>query len=281
MKIKFCGSRGSIAAPGPETVIYGGNTTCVEVVSESGQTSIIDCGTGIRNLGDQIIKDDRSSKVNLFMTHIHWDHLLGLPFFGPLFRPECHITVNGCRQCFAGLKRIFCSDYIDGAWPVRYEDLKAKIDPPAEAPVTSFQMGDVSVFSHPLQHPQGGLGFKFQENGKTFVFLTDNELLEDGWVGSAFRDFVKFCRGADVLVHDAQYLPEEIQTRRGWGHSDYESVCRLAIQAEVKKLFLFHHDPWRTDKGVSKIIDRAWEYLDVQGYQIEIDAAREGATIYL
>ncbi len=271
MKIKFWGSRGSIAAPGPETVIYGGNTTCVEVVSDSGQTSIIDCGTGIRNLGDRLIKEGRPLNFNLFMTHIHWDHLLGLPFFGPLFNPDCHLKVNGCRQCFAGLKRIFSSDYIDGAWPVRYEDLKARIDPQADVPPSSYQVGDMAVYSHPLQHPQGGLGFKFGEN----------ELLENGWVGSAFKDFVKFCEGADILVHDGQYLPEEIETRRGWGHSDYESVCRLAHQAEVKKLFLFHHDPWRTDKGVSAIIDRSWEYLDSMGYQLEVDAAREGATIYL
>lgn len=281
MKIKFWGSRGSIAVPGSETVIYGGNTTCVEVVSDSGEISIIDCGTGIRNLGDFLIREEKSLNLYLFMTHIHWDHLLGLPFFGPLFRPECHLTVNGCRQCFAGLKRIFSSDYIDGAWPVRYEDLKARIDPPGEIPLSSCQIGEITVYSHPLQHPQGGMGFKFVENGKVFVFLTDNELLDNGWVGSAFKDFVKFCHGADVLVHDAQYLPEEIELRRGWGHSDFESVCRLAKNCEVKKLILFHHDPWRTDRGVSAIMDRSREFLNSLGYPVEVDAAMEGSTIHL
>ncbi|MCL5124406.1 MAG: MBL fold metallo-hydrolase [Deltaproteobacteria bacterium] len=281
MKIRFWGTRGSIAVPGPETVIFGGNTTCVEVTTDSGQNAIIDAGTGIRILGDSLLKRSEIKSVHLFMTHIHWDHLIGLPFFGPLFHQDFHVVVNGCRRCFEGLKRVFSSDYVDGTWPVCFRDLKAKIEPPSESPTGTITLGDVVVEQHRLQHPQGGLGFKFIEDGKKFVFLTDNELTEEGWQGTCFKDFVEFCSEADVLVHDCQYLPEELVTRRGWGHSDTRSVAKLAVETGAKELILFHHDPWRTDEGVHKIVDRCGEELDRMNAWITVYAAREGSTITL
>ncbi|MGO8879492.1 MAG: MBL fold metallo-hydrolase [Desulfomonilaceae bacterium] len=281
MKIRFWGTRGSIAVPGPETVIFGGNTTCVEITTDSGKTVVIDAGTGIRILGDSLLRRPEIKSIHLFMTHVHWDHLMGLPFFGPLFRPDFHIVVNGCRKCFEGLQRIFSSNYIDGAWPVCFGDLKARIDPPPEFPMAVVALDDVLVEQHKLQHPQGGLGFKFTEGNKKFVFLTDNELTEEGWAGACFKDFVNFCQEADVLVHDCQYFPEEVVSRKGWGHSDTKTVAKLAIETGAKKLILFHHDPWRTDKGVKEIIDRCALELDRFNCEISVDAAREGAIINL
>ncbi len=281
MNIKFWGTRGSIASPGPETVVFGGNTTCVQITTDSGLVAVIDAGTGIRNLGDFLLHRSEQKMIHFFVTHVHWDHLIGLPFFAPLFRPDYHVVFNGCRKCFEGVKRIFCSDAIDGTWPVRFQDLKAQIDPPAEAPMGSFSLGDVLVESHGLQHPQGGLGFKFTEGKKKFAFLTDNELTEEGWKGTCFKDFVNFCQGTDVLVHDCQYSPEEMISRKGWGQSDTTIVARLAVETGAKKLILFHHDPWRNDDGVREIITKCRESLDRLNSNIFVDAAREGITIAL
>ncbi|MCX5872217.1 MAG: MBL fold metallo-hydrolase [Deltaproteobacteria bacterium] len=281
MNIRFWGTRGSIASPGPDTVVFGGNTTCVEITTNSGRTAIIDAGTGIRNLGDSLLKRPDIKLIHLFMTHIHWDHLVGLPFFGPLFHPDFHVVLNGCRKCFEGLKRIFSRDYIDGSWPVRFQDLRARIDPPGEPPMGIITLDEVLVEPHRLQHPQGGLGFRFTEGNKKFVFLTDNELSEEGWDGSCFGDFVNFCQDADVLVHDCQYLPEESVSRKGWGHSDTITVAKLAVETGAKRLILFHHDPWRTDEGVELVISRCREELDRDNSKITVEAAREGSLITL
>jgi phosphoribosyl 1,2-cyclic phosphodiesterase len=279
MKITFWGTRGSIASPGPETVTYGGNTTCVELMLASGRTVVIDAGTGMRTLGDAILKRDGPVNIHLLMTHVHWDHLMGFPFFGPLYDPTARVVVDGCRRGIESLKRIFSTNYVDGVWPVRFEDLKARIEPSQYLLKGRLELDDTLVEAHQLQHPQGGMGFKFSENSGSFVFLTDNELLERGWAGSSAKDFVRFCRDADLLVHDCQYLPEEIAMRRGWGHSDLDSVIRLALEAGVKRLLLFHHDPWRTDQAVADMVARGEEILLKANSSITVDAAREGTTL--
>jgi phosphoribosyl 1,2-cyclic phosphodiesterase len=281
MKITFWGTRGSIASPGPDTVVYGGNTTCVEVTLASGRIVVIDAGTGMRTLGDAILKRNGPKTINLLMTHVHWDHLMGFPFFGPLYDPNTHVVVDGCRRGFESLKRIFTTNYVDGVWPVRFADLKARIEPNQHLLTGRLDLGETLVEAHQLQHPQGGMGFKFSENSGTFVFLTDNELLEHGWSGTSAKDFVHFCKDADLLVHDCQYLPEEMPMRRGWGHSDLDSVARLALEAGVKNLLLFHHDPWRTDQVIAEMVARAEEILHKEHSSITVDAAREGTTVTL
>jgi len=278
MKITFWGTRGSIAVPGPDTMIYGGNTTCLEIVLSSGRTVIIDAGTGIRKLGDALVAEGRQGELLLLITHVHWDHILGFPFFAPLFDDCCRIVVDGSPKCMEGLKRVFSSDYIDGTWPIRFEDLKARIEHSHKLRLKAATLDGTLIETHELQHPQGGFGFRFTETTGVFVFLTDNELCEDGWKGSSFSDFVEFCRGADLLVHDCQYTPEEMAIRRGWGHSDVKSVARLAAEAGVKRLILFHHDPWRTDDGVSDMVARCRGLLDEWKSVVSVEAAREGST---
>lgn len=279
MKITFWGTRGSIASPGPETVVYGGNTTCLEITLSSGRTVVIDAGTGIRKLGDALLERPDIRNLVLLMTHVHWDHLSGFPFFGPLFQRDGRLRVDGCRNGLDGLKRVFTSNYLDGTWPIRFEDLKARIEHTHELARGRLVLDETVVESHRLQHPQGGLGFKFKEPSGTFVFLTDNELLDEGWVGSCYKDFVRFCRGADLLVHDCQYVPEEMDVRRGWGHSDLDSVVRLAVEAKVKSLLLFHHDPWRTDKAMDDMIARGRALLERKDKSLTLDAAREGSSV--
>jgi len=281
MEITLWGTRGSIAAPGPETVIFGGDTTCVEVTLSSGRCVIIDAGTGIRRLGDALMDRGDELDLVLLMTHIHWDHVLGIPFFGPIFRESTHMVVDGFTRGMQGLKRVFSERLVDGTWPVRFDDLSARIEPGHVLAKGSMELDGTLIQSHRLQHPQGGVGFRFTENDTSFVFLTDNELRHDGWIGTCFDDFVGFCRGADLLIHDCQYLPEEMEIRRGWGHSDLESVARLAVEAGVKSLILFHHDPWRTDNGVVKIIERCREVMDRAGVSIPVDGARENTSFRL
>lgn len=279
MEITFWGTRGSISSPGPDTLIYGGNTTCIEVTTVSGRTVVIDSGTGIRRLGDSLISRGKSLNFHLLMSHIHWDHLVGFPFFSPLFHENSHIVVDGWHKGIEGLKHVFSSDYLDGTWPLKFDDLKARFEHRQDLHNGRLVIGDTIVEAHNLQHPQGGLGFKFIEDSGTFVFLTDNELLDDGWNGTCLKDFVRFCRGADLLVHDSQYIPEDLEVRRGWGHSDVVSVARLAKEAEVKRLVLFHHDPWRKDSDVSKMVEQCGEILVKGGATIPVSGAREGSTL--
>ncbi|MBI5251718.1 MAG: MBL fold metallo-hydrolase [Desulfomonile tiedjei] len=281
MKITFWGTRGSIASPGPETVEYGGNTTCLEVNLDCGRIIVIDAGTGIRRLGDHLLRRNQHLDIYLLLTHVHWDHILGFPFFAPIFHDSSHIMLDGCRQGIEGLKRVFSSNYIDGTWPIRFEDLKARIEPSQEMRKGSIHFDDAVVEPHPIQHPQGGMGFKFIEGKRAFVFLTDNELLDNGWAGTSFKDFVRFCMAADILVHDCQYTSEEIQARRGWGHSDVESVARLAVEAEVKKLVLFHHDPWRTDEEAAALVESCAAMVHEKNPAIIVEGAREGGTMDL
>ncbi len=281
MKITFWGVRGSIAAPGPQTVIFGGNTTCLEVVLSSGKTVVIDAGTGIRQLGDALLRNENHRDVYLLLTHIHWDHLIGFPFFAPLFQNDVHIKLDGFKKGLDGLKRILSSSYIDGTWPICFEDLKARIEPTHVLPRQTLVLDDTRIDAHNIQHPQGGLGFRFVEDSNVFVFLTDNELMEHGWLGTSFKDFVKFCHGADVLVHDCQYTPEEMDKRKGWGHSDFRFVANLAIEAGVKRLILFHHDPWRTDDALVKLVGNCRDLVSSKCPDITVEAAREGAVLTL
>ncbi|MFH0825912.1 MAG: MBL fold metallo-hydrolase [Pseudomonadota bacterium] len=282
MDITFWGTRGSIAAPGRDTLTYGGNTTCLEVTLSSGRTVIVDAGTGIRCLGTSIMERQLPLDLDLIITHIHWDHIMGFPFFAPVYQESATIRVDGCRRAITGLKNVFASAFVDGTWPIKFDDLRAKIEP-VESLLETMPGGrridDTEIRQHRLHHPQGGIGLRFSESGGSFVFLTDNELSDDGWKGASFDDFVEFCRGADVLVHDCQYFPEEMPLRKGWGHSDSESVARLAVESGIGKLYLFHHDPWRKDDDVAIMVGRCRDALDRLGAVVEVEGAREGDQI--
>lgn len=275
MKITFWGTRGSVSSPGPDTLIYGGNTTCLELTLSSGRAIVIDSGTGIRRLGDKLLQSGEPLDLILLVTHIHWDHIVGFPFFGPIFNKNSRIVVDGAASAIEGLKHVFSNSYLDGTWPIRFEDLSAEITRAEELWDGKKVFDDTVVESRKLHHPQGGVGFRFTEDTGSFVFLTDNELLEDGGEGISFKDFIPFCRDADVLVHDCQYLAEEIEMRRGWGHSDVASVARLAMESNVKRLFLFHHDPWRKDREVTMLVEKCEEIFDRERVSIQVEGARE------
>jgi phosphoribosyl 1,2-cyclic phosphodiesterase len=281
MKITFWGTRGSIASPGRDTAIYGWNTTCLEIVLNSGRRVVVDAGTGIRVLGEQLSKGKEKVDIHLLITHIHWDHVLGFPFFKPLYDPSTKIRVDGYPTCMKGLRFTFDNKMGDGFFPVKFSELKAQIRHLDVLSRHPLEIEGASVERVPLQHPQGGFGYRFREGNKTLVFITDNELRTDAGPGTHPEDYARFCRGADILIHDAQYLPDEIEKRRGWGHSDYAAVCRLALEAHVSRLILFHHDPARKDSEVSAIRSHGEDILRRNHSDMTIEAAKEGSELTL
>jgi phosphoribosyl 1,2-cyclic phosphodiesterase len=281
MKVKFWGTRGSIPVPGKDTTIYGGNTTCLEITTKSGGTIIVDAGTGIRALGEHLMSKSEKVDVQLLITHIHWDHVLGFPFFSPIYNPTTTIRVDGFPTCMKGLRYAFDNKMGDGFFPVKFEDLKAKIKHTDRLRRGSLSIDGVHIESVPLQHPQGGVGYRFREGKKSLVFITDNELTDEAWAGRHPEDFVRFCEGADILIHDAQYTPEEIGARKGWGHSHYAAALDLAVTARAKRLILFHHDPNRKDPEVSAIKVRCEELAAERRAGIRIEAATEDSEFKL
>jgi phosphoribosyl 1,2-cyclic phosphodiesterase len=279
MEIRFWGARGSIPSPGPSTLEFGGNTTCLEVVLRSGRRIVIDAGTGIRLLGDHLQTTVATIRIHLLLTHNHWDHLIGLPFFLPIYREDSEVQIDGWPLAFQALKRVFDDHMGDGFFPVAFEQLKAHMNFLNQISRKPLVLDDAQIDSLPLNHPQGCLGFRFREGNQTLVFITDNEIGLDG--GSRFPDFVNFAQGADLLIHDAQYLPEDMATHRGWGHSSFEEAVHLALEAGVKSLLLTHHDPGRTDAQVREFVSRARQMVQVSGQALTVDAVREGDEISL
>jgi phosphoribosyl 1,2-cyclic phosphodiesterase len=281
MRIKFWGTRGSIPVPGRNTIRYGGNTTCLEITLDSGRVVIIDAGTGIRALGDKLASERENVEIHLLVTHIHWDHILGFPYFSPLYKSNSRIYIDGYPTCINGLRNTFDNRMGDGFFPVKFANLKAEIQYLDVLKDSPLEIDGTLIDAILLHHPQGGFGFRFREGKKKFVFLTDNELRKDGWKGRSFEDYAEFCRNADVLIHDAQYTPVEIEERRDWGHSDYLSALDLAYAAEVRNLVLFHHDPSRTDAEVSLIQDKCGTLARKEKSFLIIDAAQEESEILL
>jgi len=275
MKIRFWGTRGSIAVPGNDTNVYGGNTTCLEITLSSGKTLIIDAGTGIRPLGERLIKEKCQDDIYLLITHIHWDHILGFPFFSPIYNPSCKIHIDGNHNCLRGLKYTFDNRMGDGFFPVKFSDLSARIENLGRIKNGPLIIDDTVIDSIPLHHPQGGIGFRFSEGDKRFVFMTDNELRGDKWDERSVKEYTEFCKGADILIHDSQYTPEEITRHKGWGHSDYEAAFELARRSEAKRLILFHHDPPRTDAQIREIEVLCRGLAADKNSDLMIEAAKE------
>ncbi|MGB5177617.1 MAG: MBL fold metallo-hydrolase [Gammaproteobacteria bacterium] len=251
MKITFYGVRGSIPTPGYDTYRYGGNTSCVHIETASGQDLVLDAGTGIRNLGKRLIEKD--SPINIFLSHGHWDHIQGYPFFMPIYQPDRQIRVytiaaDGHEQICA----LF--DQIDGAnFPVKATELPSQSECITENFEAELASLDISVRRIPINHPGGGYAYRIEEDGTCCAYITDNELDPPEKVSTTYGQWVEFCRGVDVLIHDAQYLESDMPHKHGWGHSLVSQVRQLAVDAEVRCLVMFHHDPDRTDTEIDFI----------------------------
>lgn len=277
MYVKCWGARGSIPVSGSEYVRYGGDTACIELRNAADEILIIDAGTGIRRLGNQLIAENRF-QYHLMFTHAHWDHLMGFPFFKPIFREGTEIRVFRCPSPDGFAESLMTRVMTPPHFPINYSNLKAKILFTDGCPVT-FHMGSLTITPIQLSHPNGGCGYKFTENDKTFVFLTDNEL---GFVheeGLPYADYLAFCRNADLLIHDAEYTPEEYPLKTQWGHSTFSDAVRLAVEAGVKRLGLFHHNQERTDDEIDAIVCRARQQIAQMGSRLDCFAVASDMEI--
>jgi ribonuclease BN (tRNA processing enzyme) len=270
MVVRCWGSRGSIPVCGREYLKYGGDTTCLEIRTRSDDIIIVDAGTGIRRLGNQLVEQERFH-YNFVFTHAHWDHLMGFPFFKPLYFRRTNIRMHRCPFHNKFVESILSRVMAPPNFPVKYRDIKAQMLYEDACP-SEFEIGSVTVVPIALSHPNGGSGYKFIEDGKTFVFLTDNELgiIHPG--GRPYADYVNFSEGADLLFHDAEYSPEEYKHYQEWGHSVYSDALRLAREAEVSTLGLFHLNQERTDRDMDDIVAACRAYIAEHGLGFKCSA---------
>ena len=279
MYIKCWGSRGSIPVSGKEYLKYGGDTTCLEIRTNSDDIIIVDAGTGIRRLGNKLA-DEKANTMNFLFTHAHWDHLMGFPYFKPLYFKRTKLQMHGCPFHTKFVETIISKIMAPPNFPVKYSDVIAQMDFKNACPLV-FSIGSMTVTPIAISHPNGGSGYKFIEDGKSFVFLTDNEL---GFVhpgGRTFKDYAQFCAGADLLIHDGEYTPDEYDTFIEWGHSEYTDVLDLARESGVKKLGLFHLNQERTDDQMDEIVDICKQHIANNHLKFECFAVAGDMTFNL
>lgn len=252
LQVRFWGVRGSLASPGKGTLRTGGNTSCIEARAGD-QTVIFDLGTGLRPLGLELMRRG-PVRASLFLSHYHWDHIAGLPFFAPAYDPKSELTIHGATRRGRDVRQILSGQMIDPYFPVDLGVLNARLRFVTLQDGGLAHLGKATVRAAELNHPGGALGFRLEHNGRAMVYATD---FEHGT--AADERLVELARGADLMVFDAQYTPAEYDghngtpSKRGWGHSTYEVGAAIARKAGVKKLALYHHSPERDDKGIERV----------------------------
>ncbi|MDK2921736.1 MAG: hypothetical protein PWR24_1293 [Desulfonauticus sp.] len=274
MEITFWGVRGGIPVSGKDFSEFGGDTPCVQISLEDKEI-IIDSGTGIRELGQRLLARPKK-EVYLFYTHFHWDHILGLPFFAPLYLEDFHLKLVLPRSLKGNLQtllHLFSSPY----FPVDKALVKDKFS--VRQVGDEFHLGSLQVLTIPLSHPNGGVGYKFSLAEKSFVYLTDNELGFKHVGAKDFAAYVDFCLDVDLLVHDAEFLKSEYEKTKGWGHSLLEDVLALAEKSRPKMLALMHHNQKRTDKDLYNLTKKLDLWTKNQG--INSLVLRQGQKVIL
>jgi phosphoribosyl 1,2-cyclic phosphodiesterase len=291
--VKFWGVRGSIPTPGRETARYGGNTSCIEVRLDS-NLLIFDCGTGIRLLGEALLNEKFNQRIDILVTHTHWDHIQGFPFFAPIFIPGSAIHVWGPFQDQKSFGAVMALQMSYSYFPVKSLEL-------ASGPVYhdigegQHDIGTANVKSLMFNHSVFNLGYRIDAEGKSMAYTGDHEPYYDIVYGESkdpenFREqeeiqrrvgemnhrAVEFVRGVDLLIADAQYTDQEFEKKRGWGHSTFNQTVKLAIDAGVKRLVLFHHDPARSDRELMEIERTIRKSVQERGAKLKVYAAREG-----
>lgn len=283
--VKFWGTRGSIATPGARTMRFGGNTSCVEVrVNET--IVMLDCGTGAREMGDALMREFRGTPldIHLFISHTHWDHIQGFPFFAPAYIPANRITIYCLRGADKSLAKVFTGQMDASYFPVQLSDLRARLDfVELTAPI---EIGALKISYMFINHPGMACTFRLDIGGKSVVYTTDHEpysmlLGDDEFNRRKDREVTDFARGADLYIREAQYTDEEYATKRGWGHSTWSEVLEAAHQAGVRRLALFHHDPSHHDDALDRIVAAGQARMQECGMTFEFFAAADGLRVML
>lgn len=282
-RVKFWGTRGSIATPGPETIRYGGNTACVEV--RCGEDIIIfDCGTGIRELGIALAREyaERNLEVHLFVSHTHWDHIQGFPFFQPAYRAGNRVNIYSLHSPDRSLEKLFTGQMDGNYFPVTLDDLMARLH--FEELASDVQIGNVKISHMHLNHPGLALSFRMESKGRSLVYMTDHEpyhklLGESPHTKKLDAEIDSFAKDADLLIREAQYTDDEYLTKRGWGHSSTSDAVLSAVSAEAKRLVLFHHDPMHDDQQIDSMVEFCRDKIKEQGKQIRVMGAADKLTL--
>lgn len=278
MNIRLWGTRGSVASAGPQTARYGGNTACVEVRGDDGTLIVLDAGTGIQRLGTEV--EHTTGRIDILLTHLHMDHIQGVGFFAPIFRRGCEIHIWGPPSPTLHLRARLTRYLSPPLFPIRLRDLRANFDF-HDAPQAPFRIGSFTVQADEVIHPGATLGYRISENGQSLTYLSDHEPALGTGNGGADSDptwvsGLRLARGADVLIHDAQYTTQERAERLGWGHSSVAEAVAFAQRAQVGKLVLFHHDPARTDDQMDLLATEAATLAASGGDGLQVTAGREG-----
>jgi len=265
LSVRFWGVRGSIPCPGPDTVYYGGNTSCLEIRADN-RLIIVDFGTGVRALGEWLLKNDykKYGKIDadIFLTHTHWDHMMGFPMFPPVYMDKTVLRITGpVVEEDKNLRKIFENQLSYCYWPIKLQDLSAKVSFKQIKETTLNLGGGLTVTSKLLNHPIACLGYRFGYQGKSIATVYDHEpyrdhkkLKKDELSAEEKNDKIaQFVKGADIIIHDAQYSAAEYMSRLGWGHTSYDHAIDIAVKANAKKLVFFHHDPQHSDRQLDKL----------------------------
>jgi len=251
-KLRFWGARGTVPTPSREKLRYGGNTSCLAVEVAEGEHIILDCGTGVRLLGNELAerRRDRQTRYHVFFTHYHFDHVEGLPLFHPLYDPKSRMTLYGFEAGGRPVQEILESLVRSPYFPVTLANVPAKLDY-VRVDGNPTAIGDITVSSLPLNHPDGCLSYRLEHGDHRIVYATDHEHGDE----ATDRALIEFSRGADYLIYDATYMRAEYEElRRGWGHSTWYAAVRTALAAGVKTLVLFHHHPEHTDDELEEVL---------------------------
>jgi phosphoribosyl 1,2-cyclic phosphodiesterase/FixJ family two-component response regulator len=285
VRIQFWGTRGSIAKPGPSTARYGGNTACVEIRSARGTLVIIDCGTGGHPLGQKLMAAGAEGVCgHILISHTHWDHIQGIPFFAPLFAPGNDWNVYGPKGLGQSLRDTLTGQMQYTYFPITLDQCAARIRY-HDLVEGAFEIEDVKVYTQYLNHPALTLGYRLEADGVAVVYCSDHEPYSRelatgaGEITGQDLRHAEFIDRADLVIHDAQYTAEEYQTKVGWGHSSFEYVMRLCQFADVKRVALTHHDPLRDDDALDRLLTRVRAQVRETGSSLDIFAAAEGHVV--
>jgi phosphoribosyl 1,2-cyclic phosphodiesterase len=277
MQVRCWGARGSVPVSGERYLKYGGDTPCLDVRDREGRVIVLDCGSGMRRLGG-LLQEEGCREMDLLLSHGHWDHIIGFPFFKPLYDKSTTIRLHGCPSLQGNVLKLLTRTMCPPHFPVPFSQAAANVEyvPSCSHPVA---LGSVLMDSIALSHPNLGRGFRLTQDETSLVFLTDNELRFLHRGGRPFASYVDFCRGTDLLIHDAEFTPQEYEETRGWGHSTYLDALELAVSAHVKRFALFHHNQERSDQEIDAMVVNCRSILRDKGVAMECFALAQDMVL--